>query len=314
MIYRQLGRTGLQVSIISFGAAPLGNEYGSIEGDGKRAVHAAIERGVNFFDTSPYYGRTLSETRLGQALHGYRDRVYLATKGGRYDVAAFDFSVERLTASVDESLKRLQTDYIDLYQLHDIEFVPRQTILDVALPTLERLRESGKIRFIGITGYPLPLLREVAEAHPVDTILSYCHYNLMNTSLARVLIPFAREQQIGVINASVLHMGVLTDAGAPAWHPAPTIIHQTAQQAAALARESGTDITTLALQFALQNDDVDTTLVGMRTETEVIDNLTLLGTVPDEEVLARVREIIAPVEGVTWHTGLRENDEPNAVG
>lgn len=315
MIYRPLGNTGLQVSLISFGAATLGNEYGALDAQtGARAVRAAIERGVNYFDTSPYYGRTLSETRLGEALRGVRDRVLIATKGGRYDVAAFDFSAARLTASVEESLKRLQTDVIDLYQLHDIEFVDRRQIIDEALPTLERLRVAGKIRFVGITGYPLPLLREVASVYPVDAILSYCHYNLLNTTLASSLIPFAKQQGIGVINASALHMGVLTEQGAPDWHPAPARVHEAARQAAALARAAGSDITTLALQFALQNADVSTTLVGMRTEEEVESNLALLDSAPDAALLATIEAVIAPVKDISWHTGLRENDEPNAVG
>ncbi len=315
MIYRALGQTGLQVSIIGFGAAPLGNEYGVINPTvGERAVHAAIEQGVNYFDTSPYYGRTLSETRLGHALRGYRNKVYLATKGGRYGVDGFDFSAQGLATSVEESLRRLQTDTIDVYQLHDIEFVDRRLIIDEALPALERLREQGKFRYIGITGYPLPLLREVGSVHPVDTILSYCHYNLMNTTLSSSLMLFAKQQNIAVINASALHMGILTDQGAPAWHPAPASVHGAACEAAALARDYGTNITTIALQFALQNEDVSTTLVGMGTESEVLDNLALVDTLPDGEALAKILAVIAPVKDVNWHTGLRENDEPNVVG
>lgn len=315
MLYRPLGKTGLEVSIISFGGTTLGNEYGEIDArEGIRAVHAAIERGVNFMDTSPYYGRTLSETRLGEALMGgYREKVILATKCGRYDVALFDFSAERLMRSIEESLRRLRTDVIDLFQLHDIEFVEREPILNEALPTLYRLREQGKIRFVGITGYPLPLLRYVATRREVDTILSYCHYNLMNTTLADDLIPFAREKGIGVINASVLHMGVLTDGGAPAWHPAPPEVHDTARKAAQLARARGSNIATIALQFALQNPDVATTLVGMRSVEEVEHNLNLIGTQPDPDLLAEIQALIAPVKNITWQTGIAANFEAGAV-
>jgi L-galactose dehydrogenase len=314
MIYRQLGQTGLEVSIISFGGGPLGSEYGAIDTQtGIRAVHAAIDRGVNFIDTSPYYGRTLSETRLGQALIGKRDKVILATKGGRYDFALFDFSADRLRRSVEESLTRLQTDVIDLYQLHDIEFVPTQQIIEESLPTLYQLRDEGKIRFIGITDYPLRLLQQVAEQREVDTILSYCHYNLMNTMLAQELMPFTRERGIGLINASPLHMGVLSVGGAQAWHPAPQSVHDKGQEAAAFVRERGGDITTLALQFVLQNPDIDTTLVGMRTEEEVEQNLSVIGTEPDAELLTAVQELIAPVKDINWQSGLPENHEPHAV-
>lgn len=313
MFYRQLGKTDLNVSIIGFGAGPLGNAYGEISDDtGKRAVHAAIDHGVNFFDTSPYYGKTLSETRLGDALKGYRQKVVIATKGGRYDVDVFDFSATRLIRSVEESLQRLQTDVIDLYQLHDIEFEHKEMIIDEALPCLEQLHEQGKVRYIGITGYPIHLLRDVGMAFPVDSILSYCHYNLLNTTLQEVLVPLAKKQGIGLINASSLHMGVLTEQGAPHWNPAPEDVHQAARQAAEIAREHNTDITTIALQFALQNSDVTSTLVGMRTEAEVHQNLALIDTAPDQELLAKIQEIIAPVKDINWQSGLPENYEPGA--
>ncbi|MCI0710293.1 MAG: aldo/keto reductase [Chloroflexi bacterium] len=313
MYYRQLGKTDLNVSIIGFGAGPLGNAYGEISDDtGKQAVHAAIDHGINFFDTSPYYGLTLSETRLGHALKGYRQKVLIATKGGRYGIDVFDFSATRLIRSVEESLQRLQTDVIDLYQLHDVEFVSKQQIIEEALPCLERLRKQGKIRYIGITGYPLHLLRDVAMTFPVDSILSYCHYNLLNTTLQDVLVPLATKDGIGLINASSLHMGVLTEQGAPPWHPGPEPVHEAARQAATIAREYDTDITTIALQFALQNKDVNTTLVGMRTEAEVHQNLALIGTAPDQELLARIQEIMAPVKDINWESGLPENYEPDA--
>lgn len=311
---RPLGRTGLNVSILSLGAGPLGNVYGDIDTQtGIRAVHAALEHGINFVDTSPYYGKTLSETRLGEALKGKRDQMIVATKGGRYDLAEFDFSPARLRRSVEESLTRLQTDYIDLYQLHDIEFVLRQGIIDQSLPTLEKLRAEGKIRFIGISGYPLLLLQEVAAAFPVDTILSYCHYNLFNTTLAQQLMPFARQRGMGLINASTLHMGVLTDQGAPPWHPAPDTIHATGQKVAALARDHGTTITRLALQFALQNEHISTTLVGMATEEEVAHNVALVGNPPDETLLRAVQAIIEPLKDISWQSGRPENFEPQAV-
>lgn len=314
MQYRSLGQTGLTVSVIGFGASPLGNEFGNLDAKvGVRAVHAAIERGVNFFDTSPYYGRTLSETRLGEALRGKRHRVILATKGGRYDVTSFDFSAKRLRHSVEESLTRLRTDVIDLYQLHDIEFVPVEGIITEALPALDRLRDEGKIRFIGITGYPLPLLQNVAEHRPVDTILSYCHYNLINTTLVEALVPFAIKNGVGVINASPLHMGVLTEQGAQSWHPAPQQVHELGRKAALVVRDKGGNVARLALQFVLQNPSISTSLVGMRTEREVIQNVSLVGSEPDEALLTAVETIIAPVKDINWQVGLPENHEPGTV-
>src|ERR1700730_15846431 len=130
MEYRKLGGTGLEVSMLGFGASPLGNVFGTTDPtEGKRAVHLAIDRGINFFDVSPYYGLTLAEDRLGEALVGSRDKVVLATKCGRYGADHFDFSARRVTASIDESLKRLRTDYVDLLQAHDVEFGDVQQII-----------------------------------------------------------------------------------------------------------------------------------------------------------------------------------------
>ncbi|MDQ4078462.1 MAG: aldo/keto reductase [Chloroflexota bacterium] len=315
MIYSTLGRTGLQVYAIGFGAAPLGNEYGEVSArEAKRTVDYAIERGINIFDTSPYYGRTLSETRLGEALVGYRDKVLIATKAGRYDKGlphGFDFSPARLTRSIEESLGRLKTDVIDVYQLHDIEFGNKEQILAEALPTLQKLKESGKVRFIGVTGFPLPLLRDVVRAFDVDAVLSYCHYNLMNTTLDDVLTPVVEEKGIGLMNASALHMGILTDQGAPAWHPAPPKVHEMGRRVARYCREQGSNITSLALQFAFQHPVVATTLVGMRNVAEVDHNLSLLGTGPDPDLLAEVQQMIEPVKDISWPSGHPEYYEPD---
>src|SRR5438270_11969693 len=122
MIYRTLGRTGFSVSVLGFGGSPLGSVFRPVEpNEAVRTVRSAIDEGVNFFDTSPFYGLTTAETMLGRALDGVRrDRFYLATKVGRYNEREFDFSVERVTRSVDESLKRLKVEYVDLIQCHDI--------------------------------------------------------------------------------------------------------------------------------------------------------------------------------------------------
>ncbi|GIK39260.1 MAG: oxidoreductase [Chloroflexota bacterium] len=317
MMYRVLGKTGLKVSIIGFGASPLGQEFGVIDpAEGKRAVHYAIERGINYFDVAPYYGRTLAETRLGEALLGYRDKVILATKAGRYDkelATGFDFSTQRILKSVDESLARLQTDYIDVFQIHDIEFGPREQIINETLPAMQQLKQTGKVRFVGITGYPVYPLKEIAEVAEVDTILSYCRYNLMDTSMDDVLTPLAREKRIGLINASPLHMRVLTEQGAPEWHPAPRRVVEAGRQAAAFCRSRGVDIADLAMQFVLQHPVVATTLVGMSKTKHVDQNLKTVGVTPDPELLAEVLALIKPVANIAWQEGRPENYDPGAM-
>ena len=193
MQYRELGRTGLKVSLIGFGASPLGDVFGVTDpAAGKYAVHLAIDNGINFFDVSPYYGLTLAEERLGDALAGKRDKVILATKCGRYSAEQFDFSAARILASVDESLRRLKTDYIDLFQAHDVEFGDVNQVIHETFPAMQKIKEQGKARFLGVTGYPLKTLMRVAKAAPVDTILSYCRYNLLIDDMDESLTPFCR--------------------------------------------------------------------------------------------------------------------------
>ena len=314
MIYKVLGKTGLKVSIVGFGASPLGHEFGLINPDeGKRAVHYAVERGINYFDVAPYYGRTLAETRLGEALVGYRDKVILATKVGRYDTDQFDFSAERIVKSVEESLTRLKTDYVDVFQVHDIEFGDKEQIINETLPAMHKLKEAGRVRLVGMTGYPLYLLKDVAEAVEVDTVLSYCRYNLMDTSMDDVLTPVAKRKDIGLINASPLHMRVLTEKGAPDWHPAPKKVLEVGQQVARYCRSQGVDIADLAMQFALQHDYVSTTLVGMSKVKHVDRNVKAVGVAPDPELLAEVLEMIKPVANICWKEGRPENHDSNAV-
>lgn len=317
MTRRPLGKTDLLVSGIGFGTAPFGNAYGDItDTDCIRAVHHAVERGINFFDTAPYYGDTLAETRLGMALRGKRDQIIIATKAGHYvgqHAQEFDFSPARIRQSLEASLRRLQTDTVDLFQLHDIEFEAVDYILNESLPTLYRLREEGKIRYIGITGYPLHMLQAVAEQILVDSIQSYCHYNLLNTTLTKSLLPFARQHRIGMINSSLLHMGMLTQHGAPGWHPAPDRVHDTAARLREFAQELGVDIAQIAVQFALANREIDVACVGIRHVGEIDQNLALFDSPIDHDLLARIQLLIEPAVNINWEVGLPENHESDAL-
>ncbi len=154
---RALGKTGLQVPIIGFGASSLGQEFRKVDlGEALRAVPTALEEGMNFIDTSPFYGRGMSEVLVGIALRGIpRERYLICTKLGRYDLSHFDFSAKRVVESVDVSLYRLGVDHLDVCLCHDIEFVPMQQIVAETLPALRKLKEQGKVRFLGISGYPI---------------------------------------------------------------------------------------------------------------------------------------------------------------
>src|SRR5271165_283072 len=165
MKYRPLGRTGLQLSWLSYGASSLGQEFRPVDvNEALRSVHVALDLGMNFIDTSPFYGRSMSECLLGVALRDVpRDRYYLGTKLGRYDRAHFDFSARRVVESVDVSLQRMGVEYLDICLCHDIEFVDMTQIVEETLPALRKIQQQGKVRFVGISGYPMNVFRYVLE-------------------------------------------------------------------------------------------------------------------------------------------------------
>jgi L-galactose dehydrogenase len=275
---------------------------------GCRAVHRAIDLGINFLDVSPYYGRTLAEERLGKALLGRRDKVVLATKCGRYGSASFYFSARRIRGSIDESLARLQTDYVDFLQAHDIEFGDFDQIVNETVPALREIQQSGKARCFGITGYPLLMLVLVAERQRVDTILSYCHYDLLATDLNVELAPFAQANGIGLINASPLHMGLLSGLGVPEWHPAPRKVRKAAADVVGLCSEHGFNPAVVALAFSIRNPHVASTLVGMSRRKQVETNAKALDFEISSSLIAKIEELVGPANNTGWTSGRETNN------
>lgn len=303
MEHRPFGAVGELVSALGFGAAPLGGEYGGLDdGAAVRAVRAALDAGIEVFDTSPYYGRTLSEARLGKALDGRREEAFLITKCGRYDKASFDFSASRVTTSVTESLARLRTDHLDLLLAHDVEFGDLRRIESETLPALVKERDAGRTRYIGVSGYPVPVLMRLVRAFPLDAILTYCHYDLLATDAAP-LIELADERGVAVINASILHMGILTNGGASAWHPAPPEVKEAGRKVAELCRAHGKNVVDVALRYALDLPGVACTLVGMKTEEEVAPNVRVLERRNDPTLIAEIAKVVAPVKDRAWPSG-----------
>ncbi len=311
MQYNLLGKMDLRVSRLSYGASPLGSAFGPVrEEDGIATVHAALDCGINLIDVSPFYGLTKAETLLGKALKTIkRDRYYLSTKVGRYgnDARDFDFSAKRVIASVDESLGRLGLDYVDLIQCHDIEFGSLDQVIQETIPALLKLRDTGKVRYIGITGLPLKIFREVLAQTHVDVILSYCHYSLNDSSLSQ-LIPLLKQKGVGVISASPLSMGLLSDQGPPTWHPAPADIQAACAKAAEHCQKRGSNISQLALQYSLANADIATTLVGTAKEQNIRMNAQWADEPLDRQLLAEVLEILKPIQGKSWPSGRKENN------
>jgi L-galactose dehydrogenase len=310
MQYRTLGKTDLKVSILGFGGATLGDVYGTLDpSEGERAVHAAIDQGINYFDVAPYYGLTLAEERLGQCLEGRRDKVILSSKCCRYGLDDFDFSAKRVEQSIDESLKRLRTSYLDLYIIHDIEFGDRRQVIEEAVPAARRVQQSGKARYVGISGLPPAFLRSVAAEAPVDAILSYCHYNLLVDDLDTVLRPFAQEQGIGLINASPLHMGILSDGGPQPWHPAPPEVKEVGRKIGELCKKRRISPASAGLAFCLAYPQVAATLVGISNRHQLEQNLRALTLEMDPGLMKLIRTLVMPVKNRTWPSGRPENQD-----
>ncbi len=314
MHYRPLGSTGLKVSVLSYGASPLGNAFRTIDdNEGIRTVRTALDLGINFLDTSPHYGATKSETVLGRALQGVpRDSYILATKVGQYGEGNFDFSAARVTQSFEESCARLGTDYIDVLHCHDIEFADLNQILNETLPALVKLRDAGRVGHLGITGLPLKIFPAVIERTAPGTIgavLSFCRYCLNDTALES-LIPAFQAKGIGIINASATGMGLLTERGAPGWHPAPESIKTGCRRAVEYCQSVGADITKLALQFAVQHPAIATTLVGTASPENIRKNVAYIAEPIDAELLAKVLDVLQPILNHNFTRGRPENRDP----
>lgn len=313
MEYRKLGKTNEMVSILGFGASPLGNVFDEVdEQEGINSVHYAIDHGVNFFDVSPFYGITLAETRLGKALIGKRKEVFLATKCGRYDLRSFDFSAKRIEASIDESLHRLQTDYVDLFQLHDIEFVSKEQILQEAMPAIEKIKASGKARFIGITGLPVRYLAEIARQVELDTVLSWAHYNLLQDELNDELVPLSKEKGFGLMNAAPLMQRILSDAALPEWHNAPKEMLAIQPVLLNICQKYGVRLSDVAMRFAMDHPTIATTIVGMCRMTSIQKNIASLDFKIPAGLLEELTAAIEPVKNLMWFEGEEVNNIPRS--
>jgi len=307
MQYRQLGTTGMDVSCLSLGASSLGGVFHDIdETQGIDTVCAAVEQGINFIDVSPYYGFLKAETVLGKALLQIsRERYFLSTKVGRYGedgVKSWDYSGVRAVQSVAESLDRLHLDYIDLINVHDIEFSDLDQVVNETLPALQELKAAGIVGHVGITGLPLEKFRQVIERVPpgtVETVLSFCHYCLNDDALTDYVAYF-EQQGIGIINASPLAMGMLSERGAPAWHPASEQLKQYAQQAAAFCQSQNYPIEKLAVQFSVSHPGIATTLVSTARPANILQNIRWAAEPLDPKMLRAVQEILRPVMRETW--------------
>ncbi len=313
MVYNEIGKTGMRVSNLGFGASSLGGVFHDIrEAEGIEAVHVAVDNGINFIDVSPYYGHLKAEIVLGKALKEIpRDKYYLSTKVGRYgrDGKNFwDYSAERVTASVYESMERLNIDYIDLINVHDVEFqgdLPGglQKIVDETLPALVKLREKGVVGHVGITDLQPENLKwviEHSEPGTVESVLSFCHYCL-NDEMLLDYLDFFEQQGVGVINASPFSMGLLSQRGAPDWHPAPEALKEACRKATEYCDRQGYPIDKLAIQYSTAlNPRIATTLFSSANPKNVLKNIGYVNEPFDAQLAQKVQEIIGDQMRVRW--------------
>jgi aryl-alcohol dehydrogenase-like predicted oxidoreductase len=311
MKFRPLGKTGLQLPWLSYGASSLGQEFRPIDlNEALRSVHVALELGLNFIDTSPFYGKGMSECLLGIALKGIpRDRYLLGSKLGRYDRDHFDFSARRVVESVDVSLHRMGVEYLDIILCHDIEFVEMSQIVDETLPALRKIQKQGKVRFVGMSGYPMNIFRYVLDRTELDVVLSYNHYTLQNTMLAD-LVPYLQSKQVGIMNAAPFSARLLTNGQLPPWHKATPEVRAVARRAAEHCTARGVDIAQLALQYSLAREDMATCIVGS-ANPENVKRWAQWAELPlDQQLLAEVLDILRPIHNWFYIEGRPENNDP----
>jgi aryl-alcohol dehydrogenase-like predicted oxidoreductase len=311
MQYRQLGKTGLQLPLLSFGAASVGQEFRPVDlNEAIRSVHVALDLGMNFIDTSPYYGRGMSECLLGVALRDIpRDRYLLGTKLGRYDVGHFDFAARRVVESIDVSLQRMGVEYLDIILCHDIEFVDMNQIVQETLPALRKIQQAGKVRFVGISGYPMHIFRYILDRAPLDVVLSYNHYTLQNTMLAD-LVPYLQSKNVGIMNAAPFSARLLTNAPLPRWHKATPEVRAVARQAAEHCAAQGVDIAQLAVQFSLSHPDLTTCIVGSANPDNVRNWARWADLPINQQLLQEVLDILRPIHNWFYIEGRPENNDP----
>ncbi len=307
---RILGKTGLSLPILGFGASSLGQEFRSVRIDeALRSVQVALDCGMNFIDTSPFYGRGMSEVLLGIALRGIpRDSYTLCTKLGRYDLGHFDFSARRVAESIDVSLHRLGTDHLDIVLCHDIEFVPMQQIVDETLPALRRQVSAGKVRFIGFSGYPQKVFRFILDQTGVDCVLSYNQATLQNTRFLEETVPYLESKGVGALNAGPFSARLLTQAALPAWLKEPEDVKAAARRAVELCTARGTDIAKLALQYSCSHPGLTSTLAGSANPENIRKWAQWLAEPMDQDLLDEVLGIFQPVHNIGHREGLPENN------
>ena len=281
---RRLGRTELEVTCLGMGGAGVGR--GDVTDDEAiEAVHRAIDLGINYLDTAPLYGE--SERRVGLALaDGWREKIYLATKIGTHPEWRGDFSASGTRRSVENSLRLLGTDCLDVCLVHDPDSMDPVVAKDGAFDELQRMREEGLLKFIGLGVRQHEFHKIAIETGVVDVILTYLDYTLLSQTANEWLLPLAAANDIGVINGSPIAMGLLSgiepDISAERMH-LDTSDAEKAHRLWQWATDNDLNLLNLAIQFCFRQPRIAMSLTGSKNATEVEQNFAAATTpVPDD--------------------------------
>jgi aryl-alcohol dehydrogenase-like predicted oxidoreductase len=310
MHLRPLAGTDMQLSVLGFGASSIGQEFRQVDlSEALRSVQVAIDGGVNYIDTAAYYGRGMSELLLGRILPGLpRDSYFISTKLGRYAPQHFDFSARRVAESIDISLERMRIDHVDMVFCHDCEFVDMRQIVDETLPALREQVKAGKVRYIGVSGYPMKMFRYILDHADIDVILTYNHYTLQN-DMALELLPICQRKNVGIINAAPFSARLLSDAPLPDWHKATAEVRQVAKAAAEHCRARGSDIAKLALQYSVAHSGFASCVTGSANPQRVSQWLQWLNEPLDSTLAEEVKAILKPIHNWVYCEGRPENND-----
>jgi aryl-alcohol dehydrogenase-like predicted oxidoreductase len=308
MQYRTLGRTGIKVSPYALGAMVLGASIGNPDHDDSiRVIHKALDAGINFIDTADAYGE--SEVVVGKALKGRRDRVVLATKFGRPvddDPSHQGTSRRWIMTAVENSLRRLQTDYIDLYQVHRPD---SSTDIEETLSALSDLIHSGKVRAIGTSTTPASDIIEaqwVAERCGLERFLTeQPPYSILSRGIEAEVLPIAQRYGMGTLVWGPLAQGMLTGRARKGQQ---TDLHRAAlmkvfsdeqrldavEQLIPLAAEAGMPMTHLAMAFAIAHPGVTSAIIGPHSMEQLDDLIAGFNVALTDKILDRIDEIVPP--------------------
>lgn len=273
MKYNKLGKTEMLVSQLGLGGANLGGEAVTDQ-QAELVVHAALELGINFIDTATSYGE--SERRIGLALQGRRDQVIVASKvgiGRDNDSYSYDATIR----AVESSLRKLQTDYIDLIQIHSLENAGHERVRHETLPALQKLKEQGKVRSIGVSERKTCFIEPYVQEEMIDAIQLFGLYTLIDQSAAERLFPHTRRNHMGILLASPLMMGILADNPAPFINRNENLYIESQARMAQLSFLRKSDepgsLVEAAMRFCISCPDISVTLTGTTDAKELLQNV-----------------------------------------